>query len=161
MIYLVSGRIRSGTSMMMRASMVGGMDGKYLHLPKKVVDYDPNPHGYFEGGFNLAYYPEDHDNRVAKCFARAIVNILPAQIPVKVVFMLRDDAEILSSYNVSFGPDSRLEITDGPETIDRLQEDPQVDLMVINYTDMIADPIGQCQRLADWGWPMWKQLLRL
>ena len=73
-VYVVTGFPRSGTSMMMRALVMGGIPGEYdidniSHRELKArTGYLPNPHGYYEVGRGPEpwWYPAPLAGRVVK-----------------------------------------------------------------------------------------------
>jgi hypothetical protein len=157
-VYVVTGRVRSGTSMMMRASVVGGMNAAYkdFRIPSRNSEYNPNPYGYYEGGLQEGVWPADFYNKLIKTFAVYFDDLDHTGVELKAVFLKRDDDEIKASFKHSFKIDvnAAAEFIDLELALEQIRSYDQVDLIVVDYLEMVLDPIGQCQRLADWGWPI-------
>ena len=110
MIYLVTGFMRSGTSMMMQALEAGGLEVakseerdmfNELHSGGR---YKPNPVGLYELSTrekNNADFPRMYDGKALKCIALFLSKL--AVHEYKVIFMRRDAEEIRQSYEAAFG----------------------------------------------------------
>lgn len=158
---------------MMRASILGGMPavyGKELNRHKKRSnknpDYDPNPRGYYELGgakeirpgekHDFDEYPYSLDGMLLKMHVRMLKNSMYPSRPAtyKIVFMRRSFEEIEMSMHAFWGKLVPYLKHDVHESIKYIRTLPGVDLIEVNYVDVINDPMGQMQRLKDWGWPI-------
>ena len=97
MIYIVSGYMRTGTTMMMRALEAGGMPAYYedelYELPKdEIARAVLNPHTI--------------DGKLFKCIAGGLLRL--AAWKYKIIFMQRHYSEIKSSCDNLFGADTPL-----------------------------------------------------
>jgi hypothetical protein len=159
-ITIVSGLPRSGTSMMMKMLEAGGMPVLTDHL--RTADED-NPKGYYEFErvkqieHDQAWLPEAR-GRVVKMVA-ALLKHLPAGYSYKVIFMRRNIEEVLASQRqmlVRRGeatdavPDARMADLFGKH-VERVEawlaEQPNMDVLYVHYSDVLADPGGQAQRI--------------
>jgi len=105
-VYIVSGYMRSGTSMMMKSLEAGGMAACYNPEKDKILNnkyartaYDPNPDGFFELGrkeFEEPDFPDAYRGKLIKVLHWRLES-LPAS-DYQVIFMLRDPKEIEVSY---------------------------------------------------------------
>jgi hypothetical protein len=112
MLYVISGWMRSGTSMMMQALEAGGMDACYSTardaLARKRADehYVPNPESLFEltqQEYSSQDFPRMFDGKLIK----VVVAHQPAGLRVmrdgiRVIFMRRDSEEQRQSYQAFF-----------------------------------------------------------
>ena len=161
-IYVVTGRPRSGTSMMMNASIAGGMNGVYS--ARKNIDhgaYDPNPAGHFEvraEDIDMNNYPACMEGKVFKRMHERLTreDILFQGHQMKGIFMNRDADEIAASWDRTFHtPFTPTWQYDANQGLANLQATfPDSDFIMVNYNDVIADPIGEFTKLAAWGWPI-------
>jgi hypothetical protein len=159
-ITIVSGLPRSGTSMMMKMLEAGGMP--VLTDRIRTADED-NPKGYYEFErvkqieHDQAWLPEAQ-GKVVKMIA-ALLKHLPAEYSYRVVFMRRNIDEVLASQRqmlVRRGeatdtvPDAKMAELFGKhvERIEAwLNEQPNMDVLYIHYSDVLADPATQAERL--------------
>lgn len=166
-LYIVSGNVRSGTSMMMRALHEGGLPAVYFEekntAPNEINPYHvANPHGFFELGEHqrvVRDYPDCYAGRVIKLIAgRLFADIAPvAGTPRRVIYMERPVAEIVVSYRVAF---RRLPSQPMPP----LQRDHGAavkalrglgyDVLHYRYHDVVADPLACFTAIAAAGWPI-------
>lgn len=116
LIYIVSGFMRSFTSMMMRCLEAGGMDACYDKEKddwrKQFVKdgYDPNQGGMYEmtPEHRLQFYvnPSKFNGKLLKILANyGFLNLPMWDGRYKVLFLLRHPAEIKDSYKRFFGED--------------------------------------------------------
>ncbi len=106
MVWIVSGLPRSGTSMMMRCFVEGGVPGwfdghqDYLNVMFGDQTYMPNPNGFYalDTDFSSPEFPVKADGGVVKVSHRDLLR-LPAIEPYRytVAFMKRNPDEILAS----------------------------------------------------------------
>jgi len=98
MIYIVTGYMRSGTSMMMQALIAGGLEADYDERRERMNDnygdkfYRPNGGGFYELSY-MEYkkenFPLDHEGKLIKALRGGIDQIAPHEY--KIVMMLRGD----------------------------------------------------------------------
>lgn len=110
--YVVSGWMRSGTSMMMRALEAGGMEACYRVsrdvMKNRYADehYDPNLGGLYElerKDYAAPDFPAGYEGKLIKALRMGVahMNVMPGGI--KCLFMLRDPEEQRQSYMAFFG----------------------------------------------------------
>lgn len=161
-ITIVSGLPRSGTSMMMNAIGVGGIEPLVDHVRKADED---NPRGYYE--FEPvkkiredALWLNGATGKVVKMVYRLLYD-LPSEYQYRVVFMQRDLTEVLASQNkmierggTSAGtiPDERMQTLFAAE-LNRCEkwitEQPNFKVLYIDHCDMIDRSSVQAQRIND------------
>ena len=171
MIYLVSGVMRSGTSMMMKALKEGGMEPAYRRYrdeylnkrwgePDEPNGYRPNEE-YFElarGDFEAHDFPNAYEGKVVKCLWNGSlrVNVCDARI----IFMRRPQKEIVTSCMAAFGHAPRTALADDFDLcMDRLVSIARdrrsfKSVSEIWYEEVLSDPLAVFRRLADEGWPV-------
>jgi hypothetical protein len=159
-ITIVSGLPRSGTSMMMKMLEAGGMP--VLTDDIRTADED-NPQGYYE--FERVKQIEtdqawlsEAQGKVVKMIA-ALLKHLPPDYAYRVVFMQRHIEEVLASQR-------RMLIRRG-EATDTIPDErmaslfhrhvaqvkawlggqPNVSVMYVHYSDVLADPLQEAERL--------------
>lgn len=165
---IVSGLPRSGTSMMMQMLAAGGapvmVDGS--RWPD-----ESNPEGYYEweGAKRLLRNPaaiEEVEGRVVK-----VVSLLLSRLPrahrYKVVFMRRPVEEMIASQQKMLeragvtGPIAdtarlkRLAASHQEAVIERLQQLPYVDVLVIDHGEAVSSPAEAAGRVARFLGPSW------
>lgn len=163
-VYVVSGFPRSGTSMMMRCLEAGGLPCVYSphgdanrNRNTLIPGYQPNPHGFYEDA-------PTHDPAAWPAFAgravkvvRDALDLIPAGVRCKVVYMTRDPAEIRRSYyGILSGPhpESVYGFLDGywskvGADVGRLLEAGH-EVTPLRYAAVVADPAAELARLG-WG----------
>lgn len=161
--YVVTGRPRSGTSMMMHALSVSGLEAVYDK--KRIFGGEvwevgfynhPNPNGFFEEG-KIDYINGEGENLVCKKFLR-MLNKLP-QVPnltYNLVFMCRPDEEISASLKRSF-PNANLSVElmwSIQEGFDYIESRDDMRVVALNFSDVINKPYDEFQKLVDAGWPI-------
>lgn len=171
-VYVVSGFLRSGTSMMMRCLQAGGLEAVGAHDPCGYNerygrgDYLPNPCGFFmyQGDAADPALPQLLDGKLVKLPYQQMRRTAPGEY--RVVFMLRDPAEIRASLERFFAADLA-EVTDSPEwqdllrykeamkeAADALKARPGVEVHLLDYADVIRKPLKEFTGLATLGWPI-------
>jgi Sulfotransferase domain/Dihydrouridine synthase (Dus) len=160
-VTLVSGLPRSGTSMMMKMLEAGGLAVLADHV--RTADED-NPEGYYE--FERVKKIE-HDQawldgangKVVKMIS-ALLKHLPATHRYKVVFMRRNLEEVLASQRQMLVRRGKpTDTTSDPKmaefftnhlrrTEQWLAEQPNVDVLYINYNELMQDPASHCAAVA-------------
>lgn len=161
-VYIVSGHPRSGTSMMMRALMAGGMEGVYstkrdeLATSHADADYQPNPDNeLFElesWQYRVAGFPAGYEGKLIKVVMHSRnMDVMPGG--VKVVFMRRDPEEIRQSY-MAFFRERRTPTVAEIEyevglSLRQMRDRRSFDVVELGYRDVVADP-GHWLRKLDW-----------
>jgi hypothetical protein len=164
MLYIVSGFMRSGTSMMMRALEAGGLDAVYstkrdseMNARWGQPDYLPNDSyyeldgdDYLRGGLEQRY-----PGKLVKCLWGGVLRLPPGDY--RVVFMRRPAAEIRVSLLAFFGSDYAA--TQFPD-LDKAM-DGVIDILrdrrsfrsvdVLHYKDVLANPR---KAFASLNWPI-------
>jgi predicted AlkP superfamily phosphohydrolase/phosphomutase/tetratricopeptide (TPR) repeat protein len=161
-ITIVSGLPRSGTSLMMQLLVAAGREA--LTDSKRAVDED-NPLGYFEfeKSIELAKdtsWLQQARGKVVKIVAQLLPH-LPANEHYQIIFMERDLAEVIASQKAMLARQSRR----GAELDEQKLHDtytsqlnrvhaqlarrPDVRILTVNYSDLLADPITQVKVLAE------------
>jgi hypothetical protein len=159
-IVVVSGLPRSGTSMMMKMLEAGGLPVLTDHV--RTADED-NPRGYYE--FERVKQIEhdqswlaDARGKVVKMIA-TLLKHLPAAYRYKIVFMQRHIDEVLASQRqmlVRRGePTDRIPDEKMAALFDKhvervrawLDGQPNMQVLYVHYSDVLADPAQQARRL--------------
>lgn len=167
MLYLVSGFMRCGTSMMMRALEAGGLEAVYsrkrdadMNARWGEPDYLPND-SYYEldaGDYLRGDLEGRYDGKLVKCLWGGALRLPPGGY--RVVFMRRPTAEIRLSLLASFGDDGAArDCPDLDGTMDLVVDvlrDRKSFLSVdaVDYRDVLRDPGEVFRRLVDSGWPI-------
>lgn len=106
-IIIVSGSVRSGTSLMMQLLEAGGIP---LYYDNAKPPDENNPYGYFEktGMFSYAGLGGAESPFLSLCRNKGVKILPPSILPdvirdtkgtlVKIIFMLRDENEVANSY---------------------------------------------------------------
>ena len=100
MIHIVSGFMRSGTSMMMRALESGGMDACYRGSRDDLIEkhsdehYSPNPALYEleRKDYRDPNFPDGYEGKLIKCLAPGMFRLKVGEY--RIIFMRRDYEEI-------------------------------------------------------------------
>ena len=159
-IIVVSGLPRSGTSMMMKMLVSGGVEALTDNL--RTADED-NPKGYFE--FDKVKELEREADWLADARGRAVKIIskllkhLPADHNYRVIFMRRKMDEILASQRQMLirrgAPADTVSDQKMAEIFERhlrdveawLDKQPNIDVLYINYNETLADPAPAIERI--------------
>ncbi len=159
---LVSGLPRSGTSLMMQMLAAGGLAPMRDDL--RPPDED-NPRGYFEWQ-EIKQLPknprliEQAHGRVTKVISM-LLPYLPKAHRFRVIFMVRSVEEVLASQERMRG--RRGAVTPGMQRAEMaaelarhrtrmltlLRDSPNVELLEVDYTALLADPLPWSERVAD------------
>lgn len=160
-IYIVSGLPRSGTSMMMQMLQAGGLE--ILSDGKRESDSD-NPQGYLEDE-RVKRLQTDNEwmneasGKVVKVVAPLVMS-LPQRFNYKIIFMERDMHEVLTSQQVMLGRKKQVENKTYPaaladafkkqleKTTAWLATQPQISVMYVKYTDILAAPEELAENIA-------------
>lgn len=169
--YIVSGHMRSGTSMMMRCLVAGGMRAAYdesrnrMNMRHGGAGYVPNPAGYYElktGTVRAIGFPRGFEGMLIKVLWNRVTAIAAGQY--KIVYMVRDPVETAESVRRFWGRDEEDEtyVANKAERIARanevtigiLQERRDVELVVASYHDILDCPTQFFKDLKRSGWPI-------
>lgn len=162
-VTIVSGLPRSGTSMMMKMLEAGGIPP--LTDKIRTAD-DDNPKGYYE--FERVKQMDkgdtawmaDAEGKTVKVISQ-LLKYLPAEHEYKVIFMRRNMSEILASQKkmlINRGEDpeqaSDEEISALFEkhlnsVMDWMAAQPNVSVIYIHYSDMLANPAPQVAQINE------------
>jgi hypothetical protein len=161
-ITIVSGLPRSGTSMMMKMLIAGGLEPLTDNI--RTADED-NPEGYFE--FERVKQLKDdrawlQDAR-GKCvkIVSAFLKHLPQEFSYKIIFMRRNIEEILASQQqmlVRRGePIDSISDEKMRQSFERHLKDleswltaqPNIALLDINYSEVITNPLPYIRNIKD------------
>jgi len=161
-VTIVSGLPRSGTSMMMQMIHASGIPALSDNI--RVAD-DDNPKGYYE--FEPVKKTKDDPSwlerapgTVVKMVYRLLYD-LPSNYKYRVIFMRRKLEEVVASQNVmlersgkaggGLADDKLLQVFKAE--IDKsnkwLADQPNFEVVYINYNEMIADPATQVVKLNE------------
>lgn len=171
MIYIVSGFMRSGTSMMMKALKDGGMEvawsperDKRLNEkwgePEKPNGYRPNPE-YFEldaSDYRDPTFPLAYEGKLVKCLWAGLSRIRNCQ--ARVIFMRRPRTEIHRSCFAAFGQVPQVvEAHDFDLFMDVVVETTRdrrsfVSVNEVWYQDVLDEPLTVFRQLQWDGWPI-------
>jgi hypothetical protein len=172
MIYVVSGFMRSGTSMMMNALINGGLEAAFAPERNEMNNqygdewYQPNSGGFFEltrEEYKHEDFPLMYDGKLIKCLMGGL-----SRFPVheyKVIFMKRDPEEIRQSIDAFFNPpeEQREKMRDFLENhyekraerhIDQLMNRRDTEVVVFNYRDVVEEPLEHFRTLTVCDWPI-------
>lgn len=169
--YFVSGFMRSGTSMMMKALEAGGMkvarsQKRDAEMNEKWGDHEtgyvPNEEYYelYKDDYQDPKFPSQYKGQLIKCLYGGIWRINPEYGPYKVVFMRRDQNEIKMSMIGAFGSyndyAASKEFNQNLDNIVKILKDRKsfISVIELNYADIIKNPIVEFEKLADDGWPI-------
>jgi hypothetical protein len=163
---MVSGYMRSGTSMMMKALAQSGMTARFNTDKDRILtgkyqhpDYHPNPEGFFELGpkeFDAPDFPAIYRGQLIKALHWRLPSLPPFRY--RVVFMLRHPEEIEVSYLKMFRrrPPFVLKTYDSfiEKTFARLEARGDMTVTPVWHHDMIQHPLATLERLKTEGFPL-------
>lgn len=170
MLYIVSGFMRSGTSMMMNALAEGGIEPAinknrdHMNIRHGDKFYRPNKLGFFELGkreYMAGNFAERFDGMVIKILVSdSLLSLNVAQY--RLIIMLRHPEEIRQSFNAFFeSPISRTPpfLFDYDENMERMighmrNRKDMLSVDVFEYRKVLADPKKHFHILANNGWPI-------
>ena len=160
-IHIVSGYMRTGTSMMMKALEEGGFetlkDLERDRMNQKHGDkyYQPNPGGFYENvkEWQRLDFPLGHEGKLVKVMYNRVLGIPVADY--KIIFMMRDPEEIRQSYEAAFNqraPNIQNYQFMMERIISLLNNRKDTTLTVISYRNVIESPHKVFNRLLRDGW---------
>lgn len=165
-VYIVSGYMRSGTSMMMKSLESGGMEACYNRAKDKTLndayerdDYAPNPDGFYELGrkeFDHPDFPNVYAGKLIKVLHWRLKGL--PEFNYKVIFMLRDPKEIEVSYLKMFQRRPPFVLQKYHElmekTIEKLTARKGFHVLPVQHRDMIKSPKSTLLHIKSHGWPV-------
>jgi hypothetical protein len=171
MLYIVSGYMRSGTSMMMKALIAGGMDAAYSasrdeQMNQKFGEPDV-PHGYKPNekyyeleleDYRRVTFPHEYEGKLIKCLIEGAQKIRPCEARIVVMRRFRD--EIYRSCLAAFDgvpppvmdPTFDQYMDKAVEVLRDRRSYRSVD--VVWYDEVISSPRAVFARLKKSGWPV-------
>lgn len=165
-VYVVSGHMRTGTSMMMKALEAGGLKAvkrqsreKGTRLPHKDKFYDPNPGGLYElerMDYQRYDFPSQFKGKLIKCLWGGIPKMCAGKY--KIIFMMRHPEEIRQSYMAFFNISNLPSIEDYYQRMNNIisimDMRKDMDYIILNYRSVIENPKKEFQKLKDARWPI-------
>lgn len=163
MIYIVTGRHRSGTSMMMRAIALSSPLNPVVdeELEDKIrnanlSEEDGNPYGYFAPHYEVLPHDCKNNDLLKVTVHRWSYKLMEPTLQRLNEFMIlrivRDERERLLSWRKHFDPAPSDKLTPLFEAgEDALANFPHI---LINYSAVIDNPLQEFQKLKDAGWPI-------
>ncbi len=165
-VYIVSGFMRTGTSMMMHALHEGGMDAVSREsrdaMRVKHADefYDPNEGGLYEieaKDAKLPDFPGQFKGRLIKVLnaGTMLMDVMPL---IKIVYLRRDYEEARQSFQAFF--DSPLVVSEEQyyanveRNIRNLKNRKDVEVTVMEYREVVNNPHKAFELLKENGWPI-------
>lgn len=165
-VYLISNVHRSGSSMMMRCLEAGGMAADYddsqeeLNTLGSAKGYIPNPNGFYAlaEDFQRPDFYEAHEGHVLKYPFRNLLTLVGGKY--KLLFLKRNPEEIRLSMQ-AFAPDrswgeDELLLDDYDQIVDSIIKlssyRPDIDVIVLEYADIVKDPVAEFTKLRAAGW---------
>ena len=161
MIYVVTGRHRTGTSMMMRALSESSGLTPYVDMDIEHVirsreadaDYNPNPNGYYQS--DLTDLTDLADDTVVKVTVYAFAfDHLGIPDNVRILQMARDETERATSFERSFGHPEPAHQIARCEQGEALLWANHCDTVRLDYRAVVDDPAAEFAALAGLGWPI-------
>jgi len=169
MIYIVSGFMRTGTSMMMQALVAGGLEAAYSNEREKLNDilgdklYKPNSGGFFEVAveeYNEIGFPLKYQDKLIKVMSWALNSIAVNDAGYRIILMRRNAEEIRQSCDAAL--EKKLKGFNEKEycsRMDDLEKRMRNRKDVISFTsfwyrDVIENAVETMQVLKDLGWPI-------
>ena len=165
-VYIVSGFMRTGTSMMMKCLEAGGMDAVAREsrdeMRLKYADefYDPNNGGLYEIERKDSQHPDFPSQFKGKLIKvlNAGTGRLNVMEKIKVIFMTRDPEEIRQSYEAFFSDEGRLknEMIEMAikKNLELLRNRKDTDVLEFWYRDVVENPRKHFEILKENGWPI-------
>jgi len=165
-VYIVSGYMRSGTSMMMKVLEGAGLTARYNTKKDEVLgekygrgEYHPNPEGFFELGRR-----EFDDPGFPGMFAGELIKVLHWRLKglpahsYRICFMTRDPKEIEVSYLKMFRRRPPFVLQKYHELVAEVVREVELrgdsEILPVAHADMLKDPAAVLKRLRRAGWPV-------
>lgn len=163
MINIVTGYMRTGTSMMMRALEAGGLEvakSAERDLLAKVnsdENYNGNPYGLYELTIDQMKednFPNQYEGKLIKVLGPQAFTLSPTK-GMRVVLMRRDKEEIRQSFDAFFGKQLPVEnVDERMEVLERILNNRKdvLSVDVFWYREVIENPRKHFEILKDKGW---------
>lgn len=161
--YIVSGYMRTGTSMMMKALEAGGLEPVYNKNRDKMNErfgdeyYEPNEGGFYElevRDYREFDFPKKFEGKLIKCLWGGLMKMIVGKY--KIAFMMRDPEEIRQSYEGFFNQSPPSSFKNYKEqmknSIEMMRNRKDVEITVLNYRDVIENPEKEFMKLKDADW---------
>ncbi len=166
-LYVVSGFMRTGTSMMMKALEAGGIEACYRQsrdeMKARFADehYDPNIGGLFElerGDYKGLGFPKKYDGKLIKALNYGVPRMSVMADGIRVVFMRRDTEEIRQSFEAFFSKPLRNSERLEKKVLDQIKQIKKrrdvLSLDILWYRSVVGDPLHHFRILKQSGWPI-------
>ena len=168
-IYIVTGYLRSGTSMMMQCLIKGGLtpvfDKKREIMNARHGDkyYKPNLHGFYEPSmqdFQDLRFPTQFPGMLIKILRPGIAIMRPYDGGYHIVCMQRNKEEIRQSYEGFFGyPIKDHYFSEYDNFINwischAMNRKDVISYNILQYRDVVENPVSSFAKLKDSGWPI-------
>lgn len=170
MVYIISGFMRSGTSMMMAALEAGGLEACFSQKQEDRIArqgdeyYDPQKHGLYEldpEEYKNPFFPTKYKNKLIKCLLGGIRNWFPQEEGIKVIVMRRNIEEIRQSHRALY-PQSEITLTKIKQALNvnlkLLKNRKDTEYIEVWYRDVIEDCVSgkltQFERIRNFGFPI-------
>lgn len=167
-LYVVSGFMRTGTSMMMKALEAGGLEAKYQQSRNKMKDrfaddhYDPNIGGLYElevKDYRSPDFPIGYEGKLIKALGTGVPSMRVMKSGIRVIFMRRNAEEIRQSYQAFFNRNISINEEDFQHKMDILIESisNRKDVLscdVLWFRDVVRSPEKYFRLLKKSGWPI-------
>ena len=166
MLYVVSGFMRTGTSMMMRALEAGGLEASYKADRDKMKNhfsdahYDANIGGLYElerQDYKDPNFPRSYEGKLIKALNIGVPRMVVMPKGIRVVFMRRDKEEIRQSYDAFFGQQINVENLDErmERTIETIKNRKDVlSCDIYWFREVIDKPYEHFVELKRHHWPI-------
>jgi len=171
LIYVVSGFMRTGTSMLMNSLIAGGLDAFYREGRDQMNHqwgddhYQPNGDGFFEPqreDFQNLEFPRMHDGKLIKCLYGGLSAL--AVHSYRVVFMGRNSKEVKQSimgfFKKDYLPQNQESIIRNFDAVmNRIVEmaSNRKDVLSLHrfqYREVLESPLKHFIQLEEAGWPI-------
>ncbi len=166
MIHIVSGYMRTGTSMMMAALEAGGLNAIKNETRDEWADtfsdndYHPNKQGLYElHGRQIQehlFNPDMSEGKLIKILFAGVPRLAAAKY--RIVFMEREWEECRQSHMAFFGVEPRINENQFHQmmayTKGILRQRNDIALTCFWYRDVLREPLKHFKRLAKAGWPI-------
>jgi hypothetical protein len=157
-IYIVSGIIRSGTSMMMAALEAGGLE--VVRLPERQTD-QYNPSGIYQlpqKELNTPDFPAHLDGKLIKVLHRQLSKVGPTD-GISIVFMRRgaEESEQSARAFLRMPPPTTFEaenIIFDKIIAEFIARPDVISADIFQYADVINSPLMHFEILKTHGWPI-------
>lgn len=159
-VYMVSGFMRTGTSMMMQCLSAGGLDA--AHRNRTVADdnsdefYHPNAGGVWElhrEDYQAHDFPDAWRGRLIKCLGLGLMTAKPQPGGIRCVYMRRDYEEIFQSHHAFFQTHRPITKQRIRRTVERAlahgHNRKDMRLMEVWYRDLITNPLESFENIAE------------